>query len=104
MKLFLITILTGTIAGVIDIMPMIKMKLDKHAIISAFVFYFTLPFFIFNTSLFGSLFWFKGTIIGFVLALPVIIIVAKDDKKAAVPMVVMSALLGTLMGVVQYFL
>lgn len=104
MKEFVITCLIGIIVGAIDVLPMIKMKLDKYSIISAFVFYFILPFIILNIDLFGIVYWLKGTLVGFSLALPTIIIVAKEDKKSILPMLIMSALLGTLIGIVGNFL
>lgn len=103
MKEILLTLLIGIIAGVIDILPMIKKKLDKYAILSAFAHYLIAPFVIFNTEWFGIAWWLKGGVITLLLAVPVIILAAKDDKKSAVPMLVMSALLGTLIGVVGNF-
>ena len=104
MKTFLLTCLIGMIAGAIDILPMIKMKLDRHSIASAFVFYFILPFVILDIDLFGLVWWLKGGVIGFALALPVIIIVSGQDKKSVPPMVVMSAVLGTLIGIAGHFI
>ncbi len=100
----LLTALIGIIAGVIDILPMIKMKLDKYAIFSAFVFYFIMPFIIFNTELFVMVWWLKGGVITLALALPVIIIVSREDKKSVPPMVVMSIVLGTLMGIAGHLI
>ena len=104
MKGILLTCLIGIIAGAIDVLPMIKMKLDRFSIVSAFVFYFILPFIILNTELFGMPWWLKGGVIGFALALPVIIMVAGQDKKSVPPMVVMSAVLGTLIGIAGHFI
>lgn len=103
MKEIILTLLIGTAAGIIDILPMIKMKLDKYSISSAFAHYLIAPFFIFHTELFGMAWWLKGGVITLILAVPVIILVAKEDKKSAVPMIVMSVVLGTLMGVVGHF-
>lgn len=100
----LLTALIGIIAGVIDILPMIKMKLDKYAIFSAFIFYFIMPFIIFNTELFGMVWWLKGGVITLALAIPVIIIVSREDKKSIPPMVVMSIVLGTLMGIAGHLI
>ena len=47
---------------------------------------------------------YKRQIVGFALALPTIIIVAKEDKKSTPPMIIMSIVLGTLIGMIQYFL
>ena len=104
MKTFLLTCLVGMIAGAIDILPMIKMKLDRHSIASAFVFYFILPFVILDIALFGLVWWLKGGVTGLAMALPIIIMVAKEDKKSAPPMLIMSAVLGTLIGIAGHFL
>ena len=100
----LLTALIGVIVGSVDILPMIKMKLDKFSIISAFIFYFTLPFIIFNIDLFGLVWWLKGGLIGFALALPTIIMVAKDDKKSVPPMLIMSVVLGTVISAINHFI
>jgi hypothetical protein len=104
MKTILLAVLIGIIAGVIDILPMVKMKLDKYAIFSAFTFYFIMPFIIFDTELFGIVWWLKGGVIALALAIPVIIIASKEDKKSIPPMVVMSIVLGTLIGVAGHFI
>ena len=104
MKGILLTCLIGIIAGAIDVLPMIKMKLDRFSIVSAFVFYFILPFIILNTELFGMPWWLKGGVTGLAMALPIIIMVAKEDKKSAPPMLIMSAVLGTLIGIAGHFL
>ena len=104
MKTFLLTCLIGMIAGAIDILPMIKMKLDRHSMASAFVFYFILPFVILDIDLFGLVWWLKGGVTGLAMALPIIIMVAKEDKKSAPPMLIMSAVLGTLIGIAGHFL
>lgn len=83
---------------------MVKMKLDKYAISSAFIFYFIMPFIIFNTDLFGMVWWLKGGVIALALAIPIIIIVSREDKKSIPPMVVMSIVLGTLIGIAGYFI
>ena len=104
MKTFLLTCLIGMIAGAIDILPMIKMKLDRHSIASAFVFYFILPFVILDIDLFSLAWWLKGGVTGLSMALPIIIMVAKEDKTSAPPMLIMSAVLGTLIGIAGHFL
>ena len=78
---------------------MIKMKIDKYAISSAFVFYLIMPFIIFNTTLFGMAWWLKGSVITVVLALPIVILVAKTDKKSIPLILSMSILLGTIIGI-----
>ena len=90
--------------GAIDILPMIKMKLDRHSIASAFIFYFILPFVILDIDLCGLVWWLKGGVTGLAMALPIIIMVAEEDKKSAPPMLIMSAVLGTLIGIAGHLL
>ena len=104
MKTFLLTCLIGMIAGAIDILPMIKMKLDRHSIASAFVFYFILAFVILDIDLLSLAWWLRGGVSGGSMALPIIIMVAEEDKKSAPPMLIMSAVLGTLIGIAGHFL
>lgn len=104
MKIFFITVLIGVIAGILDILPMIKMKMDKYSITSAFVFYLVAAFIIANTNLVGVVWWLKGSIITLAMATPVIIIVAKEDKKSIVPISAMAVVLGTLIGVSEQLL
>lgn len=92
----------GIVIGAVDILPMVKMKLDKYSIASAFVFYFTLPFIILNTELFHMVWWIKGGLLGAILALPMIIIVSKEDKKSGLPMLIMSTMLGEVISILAY--
>lgn len=104
MKEFLLTALIGVVIGMIDILPMIKMKHDKYSIGSAFVFYFMLPFVICNIDLYGLVWWIKGGLVGLCMALPIIILVAKDDKSAVPPMLIMSVVLATIISAIHHFL
>ena len=104
MGLFLLILLTGAVFGTIDILPMLKMKLDKHAIISAFVFYLIVPFIIYHTNLFELAWWLKGAVITLLLAMPVIILVAKEGWRGVIPIAAMSIVLGTLIGLVGRFI
>ena len=104
MKAFIFSLITGVICGIIDILPMLKMKLDKFAIISAFVFYLIVPFFVYNTNLFGVPWWLRGGVITLLLALPVIILVSMNGIQGSIPIAAMSIVLGTLIGLVGRFL
>lgn len=95
---FLIAIIIGLVAGLIDVIPMIIMKLEKVANISAFVHYFVLGLIIPFVS-WGIEPWQKGAIIAFLSALPVMIIVYPKDKKAIIPMIVFSLILGAGIGI-----
>jgi hypothetical protein len=94
---FLIAVLIGLTAGLIDVIPMIIMKLEKTACISAFTHYFVLgliiPFVDWDLSP-----WIAGVIISFITTLPVMIIVYPGDKKAIIPMILFSLILGAGIG------
>lgn len=104
MREILLTLLIGIVAGIIDILPMLKMKIDKYSMVSAFVHYLIVPFFIFNTQFFSMAWWFKGGVLNLFLAVPVIILAAKDGKNSVLPMLIMSVVLGTVIGMVGHFL
>lgn len=97
MNNFLIAILIGLSAGTIDVIPMIIMKLDRVANISAFTHYFVLGLIIpfVNWDLES---WITGVIISFLSALPIMIIVFPKDKKALIPMTIFSIILGAAIG------
>ena len=104
MRNLLWTLLIGTLAGTIDILPMIKMKLDKYALSSAFAFYFVMPFIIFNLAVLDNLWWLKGGLITIVLSIPTTILASKADKKAIIPISMMAIVLGTAIGAAGHFL
>jgi len=97
MNNFLIAILIGLAAGIIDVVPMIIQKLDRESCLSAFVHYFALGMIIpfVNWDLAP---WLSGICISLLTALPVMIIVYRKDKKAIVPMFIFSILLGAGIG------
>ena len=101
---FLLTLLIGVVAGTLDVLPMIKMKVDKYSCLSAFIYYLILPFVIFGINWFGNLWWLRGGVVAILMAIPVIILVAKEDKKSPVAMTIMSIVLGTIIGVTGHFL
>jgi len=98
MNNLLIAIVIGLVAGLIDVTPMIIMKLEKVACISAFVHYFVLGLIIPFVS-WEMAPWLKGVVISFISALPVIIIVYPKDKKAIIPMIAFSLILGAGIGI-----
>ena len=100
---FFLTLLIGIVAGVIDILPMIKMKVDKYSCLSAFVYYLIVPFVIFGINWLGNLWWLRGGVVAILMAIPVIILVAKEDKKSPIAMTIMSIVLGTIIGLVGHF-
>lgn len=88
-----IALIIGIIAGIIDVIPMIIQKLDKYACIAAFSHWLVLgliiPYVEWNVDP-----WLKGLIIGEIAIIPTLFMVLPHDKKALIPMISMSAVLG----------
>jgi hypothetical protein len=89
--------LIGTVAGAVDVIPMIIRKLDKASCISAFTHYFVLglviPFVSWNLEP-----WLTGIIVSFLSAMPVMVLVFAKDRKAIIPMILFSVVLGACIG------
>ena len=92
------SLLIGLIAGIIDVIPMLIQKLDKYSCLSAFVHWIVLGLLI-SYANFPMPNWLKGFIIAELSALPIIIIVFKDDPKSILPIILTSAILGILVGI-----
>lgn len=88
-----IALIIGVTAGVIDVIPMIIQKLDKSANLAAFSHWVILgliiPFVDWNIVP-----WLKGLIIGELAIIPTLFMVFPKDKKAIIPIILMSAVLG----------
>ena len=102
MPKLLIAILIGAAAGIIDIIPMLLQKLNKYVTISAFLHWVAAG--IVLTYLDVPLApWLSGLAFGELLAVPVAVMVAKDEPKSAPIILGMSAILGTLIGIAVSF-
>ncbi len=93
MNEILIALTIGIVAGIIDVVPMIIQKMEKTANLSAFAHWVVLgliiPFVSWDIAP-----WLKGLIIAEISAIPILFIVAAKDKKAILPITIMSAILG----------
>ncbi len=98
MNKYLTAILIGLLAGVIDVILMLIRKLDKSSNYSAFLHYFALgliiPFVDWN-----MIPWVKGVVIALMTSIPFMVLVYPKDKKAIIPMVVFSLILGAGIGI-----
>lgn len=100
---YLVLLGMGIVLGGIDVFPMIKQKLDRFSILSAFVFHLLMPFVVYGISWHMDP-WLKGGCLYVLLALPMMIMVAKEDKKAVGMMAVSSCILGSICGYGMQFL
>ncbi len=102
MNTLLLSLFIGVIAGILDIIPMIIKKLPKSNCISAFLQYLFVSVIIINIDLPNIVWWLEGGLIAFMMAIPIVVLVAQGDKKA-VPIILTNAIvLGTLIGFVGH--
>ena len=104
MDTLLLSALIGIGIGIIDIIPMLIQKLDKRATISAFLQYFFVSIIIVNIDLPHIVWWLQGGLISVAFALPVVVIVSIQDKKAVPIILTMAAILGTLISIAGHYL
>lgn len=101
MKEFIWPLLIGIGFGVIDVIPMIKNKLSRYSVASAFAFHVIMPVILANLNL--AIWWgLKGGIVYLVCALPLVLLIARDEKKS-VPIVLGSSfVIGTIVGIILH--
>jgi hypothetical protein len=104
MRTLLISMLIGVAAGVIDVLPMLIQKMDKRAILSAFLQYFFVSIIIVNIDLPCITWWLQGGIISLALASPILVIVSGVDRKAVPIIAAMSVVLGTFIGIAGHYI
>jgi hypothetical protein len=103
MRLILISITIGIVAGIIDIIPMIAQKLPLRATLSAFLQYLFVSIVVVHIKLPIFPWWTQGSIISLCLALPIIVLVSENDKTAPLIISIMAVVLGALIGIAAHF-
>ena len=97
MNKIIISLLIGLAAGIIDIIPMLVQRLDKHACASALVQWTVLGFIIAHVQL-RIPHWAKGSLIAVLANLSIVILVAANDMKSVPIIIGISLLLGAAVG------
>jgi len=90
-------LMIGFVAGIVDVLPMVLQKMPWRANASAFVHWVALGLVIPYVH-WGIAPWLKGMLIALLFAVPILLIVTETDKKALIPITVMSLLLGAGVG------
>jgi hypothetical protein len=93
MKSYLISLLIGLIAAVIDIVPMIIRRMDRLFIISAFFVWIVLGVFIPKIN-FVSISFLNGIIVSVLFVLPMAFLIYKLDQKGLPIVIVTTIVLG----------
>jgi len=97
MKIRLIGILFGGIAGIIDVIPMIIMGLSWDANLAAFAMWIVIGFFIASTELQLNPIL-KGVLISYLVLSPSAILIGWKNASSLVPILIMTTILGGLLG------
>lgn len=99
MKRALIGICLGAIVGVIDVVPMIIMKLTWDANISAFLMWVVIGFLL-SMSVLNVHPIIRGLIISYSVLLPSAILIGWSEPISLVPIFLMTTILGATLGIV----
>ena len=97
MKKTQLGILLGSIAGIIDVIPMLIQKLTWDANLSAFSMWVVVGFFIssIHLKIKGI---FKGILVSFLVLLPSAFIIGWKEPFSLIPIGIMTLILGSLLG------
>jgi hypothetical protein len=94
MKKVLLSVTLGIIAGIIDVTPMLVRGVNWYSALSPFLHWIVMGFIITYTVL-GIKPWLKGLIVAEISVIP---IAFQYDIKTVIAIVIMSAILGSLIG------
>jgi hypothetical protein len=97
MRKQIIGIIFGSIAGIIDVIPMIIQKLTWDANISAFVMWIIVGFLITSVDLKIKPVL-KGILIAFLVLLPSAILIGWKEPVSLIPIMIMTLILSSLLG------
>ena len=95
---FTLALMTGAVAGALDIIPMIAQKLSFRSCLSAFLQYFFAGPIVFYSNLPYLPWWADG------MAVTLILILTGKDRKAAPVILLNALLLGFLISVAERYL
>jgi hypothetical protein len=102
-KRILIGLIIGIVAGLIDVIPMIIMKLPCEADISAFSMWVVVGFLLGTTELklHGVM---KGILLSILVLLPAFIIIAWEEPLSQIHIVIITLVLGSLAGLFYHII
>jgi hypothetical protein len=99
-----LALVTGLVAGVLDVIPMIARHLSGRSCLAAFLLYFFATLMIFYSDLPYLPWWADGMGVTMMMAIPVLLTLVGKDRKSG-PIIVLNALvLGFLISVAERFI
>lgn len=103
MDKLIFSVIVGAVAGIVDIIPMIILKLPRYTTAAAFFHYFFVSIIIINCNIPHIPWWLEGGVIGLALMIPMLIHQGHEDKKP-LPVITLNAIvLGTLVGIAGHY-
>lgn len=97
MNKYFIGLITGTAAGIIDVIPMILQNLTWDANLSAFSLWVVCGFLISSSDL-NLRGWIKGLLISFLVVLPCAVLIGWKEPMTLIPISMMTTILGSASG------
>lgn len=88
---FMISLCTGAVAGVLDVLPMVARKLPFRSCLSAFLTYLFAAVLIFHSNLPYLPWWADGMAVTLMLAIPVLLTFTGKERRA-IPFILVNAL------------
>ena len=99
MKNILWGLIWGAVAGILDVIPMLFMKLAWNADLAAFIMWVVAGLMVATTTL-RLVPVLKGLLISFLILLPSLFIISANGLKGIIPIIVATLILGSLLGFV----
>lgn len=101
MNQFWLSLLTGLVAGGVDVLPMWLKKLPKSSCLSAFIQYVVVAIVIFHIHIPCLPWWMEGGLVSLAMALPVLVLIAEKERKSVPVIAVNAVVLGVLIALVK---
>ena len=104
MNTLLLSLLIGVAAGIVVVIPMMAKNLPIKSTVSAFLQYIFISVIIVNADIPHIPWWLQGALIALMMAVPISIIINRDERKSIPFILINSVVLGTLIGIAGHYL
>lgn len=104
MDTLFLSLLIGVATGIINAIPMMVKNLPLRSAVSAFLQYLFLSVLIVNADIPHIPWWMQGSIISLMMAIPISIIIDREERKNLPLIFINAVVLGTLIGIAGHYL
>ncbi len=98
-----LALITGLVAGVLDVIPMLARKINGRSCLSAFLLYLFAALIVFYSDLPYLPWWADGMAVTLMMAIPVLLTLVGKERKSAPVILVNALVFGCLIGVAEHF-